>query len=87
MAYLRLKIFTQLQVQMYHPVGTYKEATEASTDNLKEENENVYDGITGMHWGNDLNRVTNVDENGFILSKGLLFGTIITNPVYNIHFT
>lgn len=76
----QIKDFYPITTANVPPVGTYKEPTGESTDSPKEENENTYDGITGMHWGSDLNRITNPDKNGFILSKGLLFGTIIINP-------
>lgn len=79
----QIKDFYPITSANVPPVGTYKEATDESTDDSKEEN--AYDGITGMHWGSDLNRVTNTDENGFILSKGLLFGTMPISSWYTTY--
>lgn len=79
----QIKDFYPITSANVPPVGTYKEATDESTNSSKED-ENAYDGITGMHWGSDLNRVTKADENGFILSKGLFFGTM---PISNSWYT
>ena len=51
------------------------EAEEAYKALTGEIDSSAYDGITGMHWGSDLNSITKPDSNGFILSKGLFFGT------------
>ena len=79
----QIKDFYPITSANVPPVGTYKEVTDESTSISKEEN--AYDGITGMHWGSDLKRVTNADENGFILSKGLLFGTMPISSWYTTY--
>lgn len=83
----QIKDFYPITSANVPPVGTYKEVTDESTDESKDDSkeENAYDGITGMHWGSDLNRVTKADENGFILSKGLLFGTMPIGPWYTTY--
>ena len=83
----QIKDFYPITSANVPPVGTYKEVTDESTDKSKDDSkeENAYDGITGMHWGSDLNRVTKADENGFILSKGLLFGTMPIGPWYTTY--
>lgn len=83
----QIKDFYPITTANVPPVGTYKEPTDESTDSSKEESENTSDGITGMHWGSDLNRVTDADKNGFILSKGLLFGTMVLKKSWCTTYT